>query len=82
MGLVLQLWRQSFFIGLGWGGASEGRMRPRGVIEVEPLGNGALGGNVGPGGCAPKRSSLPSWARSDVRHFDRLFLRISVVYQF
>ena len=42
MGLVLQLWRQCFFVGLGWGGASEVRMGPRGVIEVEPLGNGAL----------------------------------------
>ena len=46
VGLVLQLRRQSFFVGLGWGGASEGRMRPRGVIEVEPLGNGPLGGEA------------------------------------
>ena len=35
MGLVLQLRRQSFFVGLGWGGASEGRMGPRGVIQPD-----------------------------------------------
>ena len=37
---------ESSFVGLGRGGAGEGRMRSLGVIEVEPVSDGPLGGEA------------------------------------